>query len=507
MRLNRIYTWLRHPGESLSQRVVHAGFWAFALRITSRLFGLARTIVLARLLAPNDFGLYGIALLSLSALETFSQTGFDQALIQKKEDTKPYLDTAWTIQVIRGFVLGTLLVVGAPLVGAFFGEPRAVLLVRVLGAAVLLKDLRNIGIVFFRKELEFHKQFLYEFGGTFADLTVAIPAAFILRSVWALVFGLLAGNLVRMVMSYLVHPYRPSLQFEGAKTKELFTFGRWILGSSILVFLLTQGDDILLGKVLGVTALGLYQMAYRISNLPATEITHVVCQVTFPAYSKLQKDLPSLRNAFVNTVQVIVAMSFPLAVGIACLAPSFTSVFLGQKWSAIVLPMQVLAIWGLVRSLEAATGPAWQALGQPHVPMFFQFAKLILLGAFIYPFTIWWGVTGTAFAVAVESVIVHVGRYWFMAKTLNMGVARLFRAYAIPALASGAMAGVLFLIVKLVSSVTVVTFFLAIAGGTVMYCASFWILDKAFRLNTIMPLWHLLTRVSPNVNRDKEDFL
>jgi len=132
VKLNRIYIWLKHPGESLSQRVVHAGFWAFVLRIISRLFGLARTIVLARLLAPNDFGLYGIALLSLSALETFSRTGFEQALIQKKEDIKPYLDTAWTVQVIRGFVLASILVLGAPLVGAFFGEPRAVLLVRVL---------------------------------------------------------------------------------------------------------------------------------------------------------------------------------------------------------------------------------------------------------------------------------------------------------------------------------------------------------------------------------------
>jgi len=503
VKLNRIYTWLKHPGESLSQRVIHAGFWAFAIRIVSRLFGLARTIVLARLLAPNDFGLYGIALLSLSALETFSQTGFNQALIQKKGDTKPYLDTAWTVQVIRGLVLAIILVLGAPLIGSFFGEPRAVLLVRVLGAAVLLKSLGNIGIVYFRKELEFHKQFVYEFSGTFADLAVAIPAAFILRSVWALVFGLLAGNLVRMVVSYLVHPYRPRPRLEGPKVRELYTFGRWIFASSILVFLLTQGDDIFLGKVLGVTALGLYQMAYRLSNLPATEITHVISQVTFPVYSKLQQDLDSLRNAFLSTVQLIAALSFPLAVGTVCLAPALVSLFLGEKWIAIVLPMQVLTIWGLVRSLEAATSPVWLALGKPHIPTFFQFAKVILLAVLIYPFTIRWGVTGTALAVAVESVIVHVGRYWFMAKTLNMGVARLFRAFVIPALASGVMSGMVFLIIKRVSPVTIGTFSLAVAGGTVVYCASFWILDKAFGWDTSAPLRHLFDQARKNSGRDE----
>ena len=98
--VKRVLKRLFNPGDSLSQRVVHAGFWAFALRITDRLFGLARTIVLARVLSPNDFGLFGIALLGLSALDTFSQTGFQQALIQKKGDIRPYLNTAWTVQVI-----------------------------------------------------------------------------------------------------------------------------------------------------------------------------------------------------------------------------------------------------------------------------------------------------------------------------------------------------------------------------------------------------------------------
>ena len=205
-----------------------SGFWAFALRVGNRLFGLARTVVLARLLSPADFGLFGIALLASAALETVTETGFEAALIQKKGDVKPYLDTAWTMQVIRGFVLAGILVVGAPMVAAFFREPQAALLLKVMALVVLVKGFTNIGVVFFQKELEFHRQFAYVFSGTLADLAVAITAAFVLRNAWALVCGFLAGNLVRAVASYIVHPHRPRLRMEGARAKELYTYGRWI---------------------------------------------------------------------------------------------------------------------------------------------------------------------------------------------------------------------------------------------------------------------------------------
>lgn len=478
MKLNRIYTWLRHPGESLSQRVVRAGFWAFALRITSRLFGLARTIVLARLLAPNDFGLYGIALLSLSALETFSQTGLNQALIQKKGDTKPYLDTAWTVQVIRGFVLAAILVVGAPLVGSFFAEPRAVLLVRVLGAGVLLKSLQNIGVVYFRKDLEFHKQFIYEFSGTFADLAVAIPAAFILRSVWALVFGLLAGNLVRMVVSYFIHSYRPHLGFNREQFKELFSFGRWILGSSILVFLVTQGDDILVGKLLGVAALGFYQLAYRISNMPATEITHVISQVTFPAYSKLQDTVSKLRNAYLKVLQLTAFISIPLAGLIFILAPDFTKIFLGEKWMPMVPAMQILVLAGLIRSIMATTGPIFEAVGKPGIATRLQVVRLIVLGASIYPLISVWGILGASVSVFLGNLVSTIGFISAVLKVTSCKRREWAKMIAFPLIAELFMALSMFALKVANTTIGIQTFFILAGVGISTYLSATYLLDR-----------------------------
>ena len=165
---------LTKPEGSLSQRTVRGGLWMFLLRIIQQLFGLARLIILARILAPHDFGLMGIALLTMATLETFSQTGFQAALIQKKEDIESYLDAAWTVLIFRGLLLFGILYFAAPFVASFFNTPEAKPIIQVIGFSVLLQAFTNIGVIYFQKELEFNKEFTYQFAGTLVDFIVAV---------------------------------------------------------------------------------------------------------------------------------------------------------------------------------------------------------------------------------------------------------------------------------------------------------------------------------------------
>jgi len=403
--------------ESLSKKVVRGGIWVFALRITDRGLGFVRTIILARLLAPSDFGLLGIAMLAISTLDTFSKTGFDRALIQKKEGVESHLDTAWTVSAIRGGVLFLILYFSAPWVATFFNSPKGTLVIRVIAAHSLFSGLRNIGILFFQKELQFDKQFIYELSGTLVHLAVAISLAFILRNVWALVWGGLTANFVRLFMSYILDPYRPRIRFEKEKFRDLFSFGRWILCSTILVFLLTQGDDILVGKIFGVTALGLYQMAYLISNVPATEITHVISQVTFPAYSKLQDKTRKLTEAYSKVLQITAFLSFPIAALIFILAPEFTKIFLGEKWMSMVQALQALCIFGITRTINATITPIFQAIGKPHINTFGSGLQLVVFAALIYPLTTKWGILGTSIAVIIPNMLFML---YIMSKAANV---------------------------------------------------------------------------------------
>ncbi len=467
----------RQP-ESLSKRVVRGGIWVFGLRIANRSLGLIRTIILARLLAPHDFGLFGIAMLAIATLETFSQTGFQAALVQKKKNVEPYLDTAWTISALRGIILFLILFLSAPLIANFFDSAQAELVIRVIAVFTLLSGFRNIGIIFFQKELEFNKQFLYEISATLVDLTVAIILAFMLRNAWALVWGGLAANFVRVFMSYIIHPYRPRIKLEREKFQELFGFGKWILGSSIFVFLITQGDDIFVGKMLGVTALGLYQMAYLISNLPATEITHVISQVTFPAYSKLQDDLPKLREAYLKILQLTTFISIPLAGGIFIFAPEFTKIFLGDKWMPMIPAIQVLVLAGLLRSISATTGSLFQAVGKPEIVTKWQPVRLLVLAAAIYPFTVQWGILGTSLAVVLCNFISAIGFSVKVVRITKCKVGSFLKRIILPSINTLAAILIIVILKNTIATVRALELILLIGISILIYLGATYISDK-----------------------------
>src|SRR3989338_10815509 len=133
-------------GGSIAKKTVQGTFWLFSFRVVDHSFRLVRTVILARLLAPNDFGLFGITIMAVSLLETFSQNGFQQALTQKKEDIRPYLDSAWVVQIVRGLLLALLLFLLAPFIAVFFTAPGAEQILRVVAVAVALQGFYNIAI-------------------------------------------------------------------------------------------------------------------------------------------------------------------------------------------------------------------------------------------------------------------------------------------------------------------------------------------------------------------------
>jgi lipopolysaccharide exporter len=475
--------------EPLSKKVVRGGVWVFSLRILNRGLGFIRTLILARLLAPEDFGLLGIALLSISTLETFSQTGFEAALIQKKENIESYLDTAWTVSVIRGLVLFLILLLCAPIIADFFNSPQAILIIRVIAISTLLSGLRNIGIIFFRKELEFNKQFFYEFSATVVNISVAITLAFLLRNVWALVWGGLASNFVRLFMSYIIQPYRPRIDFDKARFLGLFGFGRWVLGSSILIFLITQGDDIFLGKMLGVTALGLYQMAYLISNLPATEITHVISQVTFPAYSKIQDNLVRLRDGYLKVLHITTFISIPVAVGIFTLSSEFTQIFLGEKWMQIVPIIQILVFAGLVRSIAATAGYVFYAIGKSKFDTILQIIRLIVLALAIYPLSQKYGILGVSSAVLCSIFIANIGFCILVIKVTDCDLKAFFKPITIP-LISAILTCFFISKIKTITSTAILDFVCLASSFAIIYL----IMISLFVIFLDYRIWILLTQ-------------
>ncbi|MCE5242562.1 MAG: oligosaccharide flippase family protein [Syntrophobacteraceae bacterium] len=433
--------------EAIDGKIIQGSLWLFGLKLTTRSIGFLSTLVLARLLAPSEFGTLGIAVLAMGILEMFSQTGFDSALIQKKGGISEYLDATWTISAARGFLLCVILYFSAHGVGAFFNTPRAEEILRVLALAPLLSGLENVGMVFFSKQMAFRKVFIYEMCGNAVNAAVAVSCALVTRSVWALVFGLLANRVATVLLSYALHPYRPRFDFHMGKARELFGFGKWILGTQIVLFLVNRGDNFFVGKFLGPAALGLYGMAFNIAYLPFSEITQVLCKVMFPAYALVQDREDVLRNTYQKTVQLLAFLSLPFAGSVLLFSFDFTRLFLGEKWIPMVGSLQILSFSAACLSIGGITGNLLNGIGKPNIVMHFVSLRLLILGASIYPCTSRWGIEGTALAVLASGTSIGLFQILWGARECKCALRVILSDLAIP-LAGVAASSLLVLLLR-----------------------------------------------------------
>jgi len=405
----------------LSRKVVGGLGWTYANKMTGRVVSLVRLVVLGRLLAPEDFGLFGIVTLTIVAIRDFSTTGVDLSLIQRKGEDRLANDAGWTIEITRGFLTALLLYLVSPLIGMFFGEPRVVPLLRVMSIALILDGSTNIGVVYFRKELQFQKQFVYEALSSILALIVGTAIAVIFRSVWALVFSELARFAAMLILSYALHPYRPALTLHWQKIRGIFSYGKWVLGASVTIYIGNHIDNIAVGKILGTSELGFYAMAFNISLFAIREVTFTISEVALPGYAMIQDDMERLKTGFRKIFQYSTFVSIPACLGVALIAPSLVSILLGSKWMPAVLPLQVLMVSQLIKSIGSTGSPLFLGIGRPDHEFLMQAARALSLLIFVVPFTSRFGLPGAAFAVALSNVVMVI---LFLAKVTGTGVVK-----------------------------------------------------------------------------------
>jgi len=481
-RLRELATQLR-PGGDVASRAVKSGIWAGLANVLGRGLQFLKLGVLTWLLTPTQFGLVAYAMLTLSALRRVTNLGINEALIEKPaDDVDEFLDVAWTLRLIRGLIVGGVIVLVAPFVAEFFDHPEATNLIRAIAVVPFLKGIENPGIVYFRKDLDFHLDFTYKVGRAAAIVVAAVVAALLLRSAWAIVIGDIVGGVAALAISYRVHDFRPWPALDRETAGELLGYGKWITASGLLTFLINDGDDGFVGWWLGAGALGIYQVAYRFSNAPATEITHVISGVVFPTYAKLQNDLATLRDAFYKTVQLTTFLSFPTAIGIVVVAPVFADTFLREQWATteMIRLLQVLALWGLLRSLGATTGPLFQAVGRPDYATKIQLGKLLIIVALIVPAAERYGVVGVAAVIVANSLLFSEPIASYVAVRTVEGKLRTFlRHLAYPATGSALMAGTVVAVREgLALHRGVLAFAVLVAVGAVTYAAASLAMDR-----------------------------
>jgi lipopolysaccharide exporter len=442
----RLVRTLFASGGTLSQRAARGGFWAFFSYGGGRLLGVIRSIILARLLLPDDFGLMGLAEVATGFLAVMTEMGVAPTLIHKQDANGDVLHTAWIISVLRGILLCIITFLAASPTAAFFGTPALTPILQVMAFMFIASGLNNTGLILLKKELEFRTLAYFDLAVNASSLIVATIAAVILRNTWALVLGALSQALVILIGSYIIHPFRPRPKWHSGAAKDVLNFGKYIFGAGIVNYFLTQGDDALVGKILGTAQLGFYGMAYKLSNMPTTSITHVIGRVAFPAYAKLQNDIPALRQAYLRILKITSLLAVPMAGGLFALAPELVQLLYGQNWLPMIPSFMVLCAYGLERAVNASVGALFNAKGKPQIPFYLVIFKLILLALMIYPLTVRYGILGTSVASALVAVIISMNAMPLVARALECKISMVLRPLVGPFAATGMMVSSLLLL-------------------------------------------------------------
>ncbi|HVE02742.1 MAG TPA: oligosaccharide flippase family protein [Rhizomicrobium sp.] len=371
------------PERSVHRHMLGGSAWAIALRWSVRLTGLVSTVVLARLLTPADYGVVAIAMLIVGTIEVFAQTGQYSVIIRHPSPTREHYDSAWTVSLLLGFALGFIVLGAAPLAAIYFHEPRSTTIVEILALRTMLTGTQNIGVVNFRRHLQFHKQFQFSVYPALFSFVVTIASAFILRNYWALVIGIMSQYICTVVLSYVMEPFRPRFSF--SKVGEIWSFSFWTLIKSVGIYLNGQVDKVAIGGFAGAAAMGHYDVGRDVATSPTQELINPMVTTLLPVMATVQGDREKRRELYLNVLYWSAIICTSTSVGVALVTDDMADLVLGAKWHDVKPLMPWLALAFGLLGLSSSVYSAFDTIGRPRISARLQWTRLAGLCLCIFP--------------------------------------------------------------------------------------------------------------------------
>jgi O-antigen/teichoic acid export membrane protein len=368
--------------RSIVKKVVAGTIWMVAARWCMRLIGLVSTIILARLLSPEDFGLIAISMLTIGFVEVFAETGLSQSIIRHPNPDRRYFDTVWTLQILIGLCLTVSIYLLAPIAAEYFQEERITLVMRLLGLRALVQGFQNPGVIWFQKNMEFNKDFQLLVWQRSIRFLIVIVLAVVFRNYWALVFAMISAKILGVALSYILHPFRPRYSF--SRVKEVWSFSAWMLVVHIGHFLNGKIDEFLIGGLVGTKSVGLYTVAVDIAQSPTQEVVMPISRVLFPAFSEINKQPEQLERVYLKAFSGLATVCLATGVGVALVSSEIVTVFLGGQWETIKTVMPWLALSAIFLALSGSMSTFLGSKGQAKSSAALSWFRLVFLVPILY---------------------------------------------------------------------------------------------------------------------------
>lgn len=382
---------------SLKAKTISGVKWTTLSTIITTILQLIQLAILARFLDPSAFGLMALVMVVVGFSQAFLDMGISNAIIHKQEITKDQLSTLYWVNVLAGFALFIIISAISPLVASFYHEPELTMLIILVGVTFLIQPFGQQFMVLWQKEMRFSEIAKINITSKLISLMVSVYFAYEGYGVYALVYGTLSGVVVQTILFLYkgLQEHKPSFVFKLNEIKEFLSFGAYQMGERTVNYFNYEIDTMLIGKLLGVEALGIYTIAKQIVMRPSSIINPIITKVTFPAMSKIQDDVPRLKEVYLKTINYLSSINFPVYAFVFIFAHEIVLVLFGSKWLEAVIIIQILSVWAAWRSTGNPIGSLLLARGRANLGFWWNF------GLFFYvPFGVWiashWGLIGVA---------------------------------------------------------------------------------------------------------------
>lgn len=406
----------------LTPKVARGLRWAGLDQVLTQIMRLTVTVVLTRLVAPEDFGLLAMALVFTQLAAMLGDLGFGPALVQRKTIERRHISTASITTISVGLCAALLVALLSGVIAAFYDEPELQAVVLALSATFLLRGISGVPKDLLRRQMEFSKVAIASISSVLVGGSVGIAMALGGAQVSALVAYVLIENvtyaLVVCVVAIKAGYWRPQPRFQRQAFMDLAKFGAFVSGGRLAYYGATNVDNLIVGKVLGSSALGFYNLAYRLMLFPILKVADVVANVTTPAFAAVQDEHHRLQSAYRKAVQRIGLVCFPVSAGTVIIAPVLIPALFGSQWLPAVGVVQVLAINGVRLALGRMNGVVFEATGRPQWDFYMLLTTLVLyVGAFLVGVD--YGVVGVAWAFTIAGYVLVPIDVWLVHRALK----------------------------------------------------------------------------------------
>lgn len=360
----------------------------------------ARNVILARLLAPEAFGLMATVLAVVAVMEAFTEVGLRQSVIQHKHGSEDlFTNIVWWMSSCRGFVLYVIGFLAAPFICDFYQKPEMLLLIRVGFLSILFNGFISPKVHVLEKEMRFKGWVFLMQGSGIMGVIITMAIAFFFQNVWALVIGFTAESFLRSSLSFIFYPIKPSLKFDKLFFSDIFTFSKKMFGLPILMLLFVQTDIFVIGKVLSMAALGMYALAKSLAEIPNTFLSKALSPILLPTLAQIQDDKDKLKANILLLTKWTMAIGLPLISFFVFFANPILSVIYGPKYAAVAVPFALLSIYNLISICATFPMFVFIAIGQPDIQRSASFMRTALFLIIIYPAIYFGELIGAAAAV------------------------------------------------------------------------------------------------------------